>query len=77
MANQIIDSVYIIDVGSADVAFPLPSKARIQGVAFWGADTTSRVDFAFANTANVWLRMDNETQFENLKYIYLGGVNFT
>ena len=74
MANQILGSVYIIDASSANVAFPWLANSYVEGIAFWGADTTSVVQFTFANTSNVWLRLDNPNQFEATQYVHFGGV---
>lgn len=57
MANQILGNVYIIDTGSANIAFPWPQGARIQAIKCWFGDSSGEAVFTFATTTNVFARL--------------------
>ena len=66
MANRIIDNVYILDTGSANVLIPWPNTAKVMGIGLTGTE----VRISGADTTNVLVRLTSN------EYRYLGGVNF-
>lgn len=66
MANRIVDNIYILDTGSANVAIPWPLNAKIMAIKLIGTE----VQLSGANTTNVLVRMTGND------YMYMGGVNF-
>lgn len=53
MANRIVDSVYILDTASANVAIPIPTPLKVMSVRAWFLDTSGKVVLTSEDTGNV------------------------
>ena len=78
MGNRIVGNTYIIDTGSANTLIPWPRDAKVQTIAFWGANTSAEVILTSADTGDVVARLaiNANGNVANSTSIHYGGVNF-
>lgn len=78
MANRIVETVYILDTGSANVSIPMPSNMKVETIRAWFSDTSGKAVFSFSDTSNVFCVLTSQSPLGTggaTDECRLGGIN--